>query len=494
MKRRLVWIFGGVDPSGGAGIHVDIKTTQSLGVHASSIITGLTVQNSASVDQIIPTSTSVLQAQVQSLEKEDQPTAIKIGMLGSKDVTECVSNQLKKRNQYVVLDPVLTSSSGFSLLDPKALDTLKTKLFPLVNLLTPNIPEAQAILGQKIESYQNMEHAVQELLTLGPKAVFLKGGHRHDSFAQDFFTNGKISFWLTSPKKTKENIRGTGCALASAITAGYSLGLEETDALVLAKAYVNRGIRLYQEVSKDHRVLFHAPWPASACEEDLPWITEIAEQGRQRIVFPPCEPKFLGFYPIVDRLDWAQKLIPLGIQTLQLRIKDLSGSRLETEIQKSISLAKKHNCRLFINDYWDLAIKHGAYGVHLGQEDLESADLLRLSQSGIRLGVSTHSYTEVARALSIRPSYIAIGPIFPTNTKEMKFSPQGIDGLKLWRKLIDLPLVAIGGITLEQASELISSGADGVAVISDIRDANNVPNRVNAWLERFNSHAIFSQV
>ena len=135
------------------------------------------------------------------------------------------------------------------------------------------------------------------------------------------------------------------------------------------------------------------------------------------VAFPPCGPTRLGLYPVVDSYDWVQRLLPLGVTTLQLRIKDKPHDFLKKEIQASIALAKHYGARLFINDYWALAIACGAYGVHLGQEDLDTADLKAIQQAGSRLGISTHGDAEFVRAQTYQPSYIACGPIFPTTSK-----------------------------------------------------------------------------
>ncbi|CNJ40003.1 thiamine phosphate synthase [Yersinia mollaretii] len=180
----------------------------------------------------------------------------------------------------------------------------------------------------------------------------------------------------------------------------------------------------------------------------------------------------LGLYPVVDSLLWITRLLASGVTTLQLRIKTLDEMQGEQDIAAAIALGKRYNARLFINDYWRLAIKHGAYGVHLGQEDLEVADLVAIQQAGLRLGVSTHDEQELARARELRPSYIALGHIFPTQTKQMPSSPQGL--VALTRQVMntpDYPTVAIGGINLERVPQVVASGVGSVAVVSAITQA-----------------------
>ncbi|KER02370.1 thiamine phosphate synthase [Photorhabdus temperata] len=189
--------------------------------------------------------------------------------------------------------------------------------------------------------------------------------------------------------------------------------------------------------------------------------------------FAPTEHR-LGLYPVVDSLEWISRLLKAGITTIQLRIKDLPEDQVEGEIKQAITLGHQYNARLFINDYWRLAIKHGAYGVHLGQEDLDNADLNAIQEAGLRLGISTHNEQELARAKSLRPSYIALGHIFPTTTKAIPSSPQGLEALKQQvENTPDYPTVAIGGISLERVPDVIATGVGSVALVSAITKAKD---------------------
>lgn len=183
----------------------------------------------------------------------------------------------------------------------------------------------------------------------------------------------------------------------------------------------------------------------------------------------PATVQRLGLYPVVDSLLWIERLLAAGVTTIQLRIKELDDAQVEQDIAAAIALGKRYQARLFINDYWRLAIKHGAYGVHLGQEDLETADLAAIQQAGLRLGVSTHDEQELAIAKAVRPSYIAMGHIFPTQTKQMPSSPQGLTVLKqMVDNAPDYPTVAIGGISIERVPAVLATGVGSVAVVSAI--------------------------
>lgn len=186
----------------------------------------------------------------------------------------------------------------------------------------------------------------------------------------------------------------------------------------------------------------------------------------------PSVPFRLGLYPVVDSVAWIERLLAAGVRTLQLRIKDKRDSEVEEHVVAAIALGRKYHARLFINDYWRLAIKHQAYGVHLGQEDLETTDLGAIRTAGLRLGVSTHDDMEIDIALAARPSYIALGHVFPTQTKQMPSAPQGLEQLaRHIQRLGDYPTVAIGGISLERAPEVLATGVGSVAVVSAITQA-----------------------
>lgn len=186
----------------------------------------------------------------------------------------------------------------------------------------------------------------------------------------------------------------------------------------------------------------------------------------------PTTPPRLGLYPVVDNVEWIERLLNAGVRTLQLRIKNQPDEAVEPAIVQAIALGKQYRARLFINDYWRLAIKHNAYGVHLGQEDLDVANLALINQAGLRLGISTHDDAELDRALALRPSYIALGHIFPTQTKEMPSAPQGLTELKRHlARLQDIPTVAIGGISIARAPEVLATGVGSIAVVSAITQA-----------------------
>jgi thiamine-phosphate pyrophosphorylase len=188
------------------------------------------------------------------------------------------------------------------------------------------------------------------------------------------------------------------------------------------------------------------------------------------------------FYPIVPDAAWAARIVPLGVKTIQLRVKDANDAAVEQEIRSALALCRAHGCQLIVNDYWRQAIDLGADFVHLGQEDLADADLAAIHRAGIKLGISTHTHEELQIALDADPDYVALGPIYQTKLKVMKYAPQGLDRIGEWKRLIACPLVAIGGITLERAPTVLAAGADSIAVVTDVVAHPDPEQRVRDWL------------
>jgi thiamine-phosphate pyrophosphorylase len=189
------------------------------------------------------------------------------------------------------------------------------------------------------------------------------------------------------------------------------------------------------------------------------------------------------FYPVVDSVAWVARLAALGVGTVQLRAKNLGEDQALQLVTDALAATRGTRAQLVVNDYWRAAIAAGAKHLHLGQEDLAEADLKAIRGAGLTLGLSTHDHEELATALRARPDYIALGPIFPTTLKSMRFAPQGIAKITEWKKRVgDIPLVAIGGIKLEQAPAIFAAGASSIAVVSDVTQNADPDARVRQWL------------
>jgi hydroxymethylpyrimidine kinase/phosphomethylpyrimidine kinase/thiamine-phosphate diphosphorylase len=493
-ETASILLIGGTDPSG-AGLQADLRAVHALGVHAYSVTTAVTSQNNADVSDTGVLNAAHVSAQLISVQKalengDARPlAAIKIGMLGDEQVIGAVCKgiellQLHGHKPRVIIDPVIVASSGVRLLTAESELALMSKLFPMADVITPNLDELKQLTQMSVNNTQEIERAAHCLLSSGATSVLLKGGHFDPESKQssDYFSSENLRFWLIGKRwPERENVRGTGCLFATAIACASAQGYSVADAIVLAKTVVSRGIRQAVPIAGAYQARLGDldPNDWSVDYQDFPLMTPEAPDAK-RPALAQCDTFRLGIYPVVDSVEWIEKLINEGITTIQLRLKtDVdtppTQEQLDQQIKAAVEVCKGRNIRLFINDHWELAIKHGAYGIHLGQEDLYDADIHAIAEAGCRLGVSTHSYTEVARALWINPSYIALGPIYATTSKDMPWIPQGAAAVERWVNLLKekYPLVAIGGINLERAKELKPSDIGSVAMITAITKAED---------------------
>ena len=189
------------------------------------------------------------------------------------------------------------------------------------------------------------------------------------------------------------------------------------------------------------------------------------------------------FYPIFDHPQWLGRMLPFGLKLVQMRIKDEDEANLASLLKDSLAQCRSHACTMVVNDYWRIAIDIGADWVHLGQEDLDDADLAAIRRAGIKLGVSTHDHDELDRALGLDPDYIALGPVYPTILKKMKWTEQGLDKLTEWKGLIGrLPLIGIGGMRIDRVEGVFAAGADIVSVVTDITLNDTPEARLQEWI------------
>ena len=195
------------------------------------------------------------------------------------------------------------------------------------------------------------------------------------------------------------------------------------------------------------------------------------------------------FYPVLPDYTWLSRLVPLGVKLVQLRLKDAPPTEVRTQIDASLELCRAHDCQLIVNDYWREAIAAGADFIHLGQEDLAAADLAAIRAAHLKIGISSHDKSELATALAAKPDYVALGPVYETTLKVMKWRPQGLARVTSWKNSVSCPLVAIGGITLERADDVCRAGADSIAVVTDIITSERPESRVQEWLAWANARA-----
>lgn len=470
--RPIVWSVAGSDSGAGAGLQADLKAFDAFGVHGCTVVAALTAQNSRAVRTIEPVSEGMLDAQLAALADDMRPAAIKTGMLGSAGNLQVLVrwiDRLREANPQlaVVVDPVLRSTTGASFVDKALLEAYLRELLPRANLITPNRTEAAALLGlDALRTREEVEQAARALREAGSGAVVITGGDDAAQFSEDYVNAPYGEGWLRLPRVDTPHHHGTGCVFASSAASAMALGFVEVEAAVLAKMATTEALRRAYAAGEGAGPV--RPASAFSTIQNLPAMQVRAHSKK---IFAPLSDNELGLYVIADSAAWIERVLAAGVRTVQLRVKDASHPRLREEVRASVAAARAAGAQLFINDHWRIAIEEGAYGVHLGQEDLDTADLDAIAAAGLRLGLSTHAYWEVCRAWSLQPSYIACGPIHPTAAKAMPWIPQGNGNLAYWCKLLPVPVVAIAGMDPQRAGEAVRAGAAGVALISGITAA-----------------------
>ncbi|MEY4882501.1 MAG: thiamine phosphate synthase [Pseudomonadota bacterium] len=515
LQSPIVWSIAGSDSGGGAGLQADLRALEAFGVHGCTAVAAITAQNSVAIECIEPVSAALLEAQLAALAADMPPAAIKTGMLGSAanvDVLVRWIDRLREANPGlpVVVDPVLRATTGAALADGSLLHAYRTALLPRATLITPNRAEAAALLmiqlnpvraepvealrqaqGERfnasairyetLSSRTDVEQAATALMALGCKAVVITGGDHAGVNSEDYAATPQASGWLSLPRVDTPHHHGTGCVFASSAAAALARGFVAIDAIILAKMATTHALRHgYAAGSGAGPVRPRTDFALQA--QNLPCFSIPGQTSVQG--FAALSDPDLGLYAVVDSAAWVQRVLSAGVRTVQLRVKKTPAPRsgpspldsvIRDEVRASIKAARAANAQLFINDHWQIAMEEGAYGVHLGQEDLVTADLPAMAHAGLRLGVSTHAYWEVCRAWALQPSYIACGPIHATQSKDMPWVPQGNNNLAYWSALLSrsggLPVVGIAGMNADRVSQAMTCGAAGAAVITAITAA-----------------------
>jgi hydroxymethylpyrimidine kinase/phosphomethylpyrimidine kinase/thiamine-phosphate diphosphorylase len=482
--RPIIWSIAGNDSGGGAGLSADLRAADAFGLHLCPVVASVTAQNSREVARVEPVAPEVLADQLAALEHDMPPRAIKTGLLGHHVLVEVVArwiDRLRTRQPVaLVVDPVLASSTGAAFADEAALNAVRALLLPRADLVTPNRREAAALAGFEAEPPE----LARALRTAGAGSVCVTGGDEAGALALDWADTEYACGWLALPRIDTAHGHGTGCTFATGAAAALALGFAAADALVLAKMATADALRHGYPAGKGAGPVAARAGFAGA-PELLPTMSFDTTPPRWT---PPrhAADHDAVLYAIVDSAARVRQVLTAGVRTVQLRIKQAQAPRLREEIRAGVAACRRAGARLFVNDYWELAIEAGADGVHLGQEDLAAlgeADRGALVQSDLALGVSSHSLWELARAKALAPDYIACGPVWPTTAKVMPWRTQGLDNLSWWCAVAGAPVAAIGGIlTAKQVRAAASCGAREVCVVRALgeRPESTVPSLLAA--------------
>ncbi|EMB2645006.1 thiamine phosphate synthase [Vibrio cholerae] len=334
--------------------------------------------------------------------------------------------------------------------------------------------------------YVSENRVLPEAMMCNARCTVTVGFHDEYGFTWDKWQYGNAAEQLIIYPSETHRLNSKLNQHLAWVLASLALGFPIEDGLCIARAAITQGDSVSCET-----------WPTQferfpAVQSNIRALsTQVFPTTR---AFPTIDKAKFNLYPVVDDVNWIEHLLKLGVKTVQLRIKDPTQGDLEAQIIRAIALGREFNAQVFINDYWQLAIKHQAYGVHLGQEDLTSANLTELLDAGIRLGLSTHGYYELLIAAGIQPSYIALGHIFPTTTKQMPSKPQGLVRLAAYQRLVNqmpyqgqhgIPTVAIGGIDCSNIRDVLDCGVTAVAVVRAITESPDLSLAVQALSSTF---------
>lgn len=498
-RSPIIWSIAGTDSGGGAGLAADTRAAAALGVHLCPAVAAVTAQNSLGVSAVFPLPPEQLQAQLHALAQDLRPRVVKCGLLASVAAAQCVAqciDDLRRTGPVaLVIDPVLgATAGGAAFADAPLITAYREHLLPRATLITPNRRESLRLL-QLEEQGQPTPALAQALRELGAQAVCITGGDDIAStpgaelLALDWLAaevlDTPVQGWLALPRLPSLHHHGSGCTFATAAAASLALGYPLPDAVLLAKRLTWSALkRSYAAGLGAGPVCSHPDFHADASSMPVMGFNdELAPDGAtfarwtQALQGEASWPSALdlGLYAITDKPERVGELAALGLRQIQLRIK-AQHKQSELALQYGIQSALESNLgqvrgssQLWINDHWQLALDAGATALHLGQEDwaaLKPKERQQILRSGARLGISSHSLWELARARGLWPHYIACGPVCATTTKDMPWLPQGLHNLACWVKLAGRPVVAIGGLLKpEQVRDCAATGAAAACLV-----------------------------
>jgi len=499
----IIWSIAGTDSGGGAGLSADTRAAAAFGVHLCPVVAAVTAQNSQAVERVFALPVEQLQAQLDALRPDMRPKVIKTGLLGSVAAVEAVACSVdalrREAPLALVIDPVLRASSGADLADAALIAAYRRWLLPRADLITPNLAEARRLLGDDEAAVPELARRLQNL---GAATVCITGGDSASDprFSLDWLSSPQASGWLALPRLQGRHNHGSGCSFASAAASALARGFVCVDAVVLAKMMTWCAMRDGQAAglgagpvqARGGFVFEPQAMPLMGWDESL----TARELARWQGVFEAeqCDNEAFGLYAITDS---PVRIAALAghVPQLQLRLKRGPGTDdagLKQAIAASLVAVEGSSSRLWVNDHWRLAA--GASGVHLGQEDvlaLSADERQALLDSGLRLGLSSHSLWELARARGLRPAYIACGPVWPTVSKAMPWQSQGLGNLAWWARMAGVPVLAIGGILApDQARACARAGASGVCLLRALDGEDSPQAFAEAWMQGLWDHSI----
>ena len=488
-KPRYLMAICASDSRGGAGLQAALSQAALFGCECRSVVLAVTAQSHQGVEAVSHVSASMVEAQVQAALRDGPPEAVLIGWLPPEpEVLEYLRtflNELQASSRVpVIWDPVVSATLG----ELPAAHSGLTGLIPNVSVMTPSLDEARWLLGDQTLSAAAAGAALQHA---GAHTVVITGGddeqQQHSAWVTDLIfsrsdenfpeTAAKPSFALHQQRETTQ-AHGTGSQFSAALAVQLTKGTRLYDAIVIAAAAARQALIASSGVlgiefggtesggmepeNSVYRNCIASSLPQSG--DEWPLITDVGTYPRTDC-FEPYNP---GLYVLTESLDHLEMLLGMGVDTVQWRIK-APGPDYKDQTRRALAMCRSQGVSFWLNDDWPLALELKPDGVHLGQEDLVSADIDALHAAGVALGISTHTEWEIARARAQKPSYIAFGPVFTPLSKRLRYQPLGIDCLSAWsERYRSWPQTCIGGIVPENARLVAESGVGSLAVVTCI--------------------------
>ncbi len=494
MKRYVTALtIAGSDPSGGAGIQADLKTFSALGVYGATAITAVTVQNTQSVKYVHKLPAQVVYDQIVAVMEDVTVDAVKIGMVNDAETLDAIVRALTAyRPKYLVVDPVMVSTSGCALMQPDALAIMKERLLPMADLVTPNLPEAWTLAGTDT----SVDDAAQAILRLGVKALLIKGGHAEGKTKTDYLYiyigEGLKRVELTAETVDTLNTHGTGCTLSSAIAALLACGNGLEDAVRKGKEYLTEALKAGAgvHVGRGHGPVchFYADRVMRLCgykvvRYDLKTLKPKDLETASRLQFITHFTDKYSYY------DSAMMALEGGCQWIQLRMKDACEDEIERVARLILPECRRMGAVFVIDDHVELALRVGADGVHLGKNDMPVDEARRLAGDGFIIGGTANTFEDVQRLAAQGADYIGCGPFRFTMTKKNLAPMLGLEGYKrilsqMKECGIGLPLVAIGGITSDDIPQLMAAGVSGIALSGSVLRAEQPVEEMRKVVEK----------
>lgn len=474
--------IAGSDPSGGAGLQADLKTFSALGVYGTVAVTAVTVQNTVGVRDVHALPARTVYDQIAAVMEDIRPDAVKVGMVNDGATLDAVVRALETyRPGHIVVDPVMVSTSGCTLMHGDAFMTMKERLLPLADIVTPNLPEAFTLASGcgtgsgdiRLEDFDSsgIDAAASRIMALGVKALLVKGGHADGPVKTDYL-------YLTSPSTTRielsetavdtMNTHGTGCTLSSAIAAFLARGFGLEEAVRRAKKYLTEALRAGAGIAAGHG---HGPvdhfFGGGIRPDRLATVLSDSMLAKSRVQF------ITHFNDRYSYFDSAMLALEGGCKWIQLRMKDAAPSELEAEARRILPECRKRDAVLIIDDNLEVALRTGADGVHLGKTDMPVGEARRIAGEGFVIGGTANTFDDVERLSAAGADYIGCGPFRFTTTKRNLAPVLGHEGYadilsRMRRGGIMLPLVAIGGICTDDIPGLLRDGVQGIALSGSI--------------------------